>query len=162
MREEGWKQNNERRRDGKLAKRREEKEDTVEKDFVKLSVRGLVEIGLMGGVTMGQGCHGSVPDGQAVSSQGVRGDVGLSGSLAGRDTSPCDWGGARVSERGQEWGDGGSGGVRWRPVWWGEKERVEREGVDGEGYMKEVNEGGGGEKLDMIRRELSKCECRRL
>jgi len=22
----------------------------------------------------------------------VRGDVGLSGSLAGRDTTPCDWG----------------------------------------------------------------------
>lgn len=63
-----------------------------------------------------QGCHGSVPDGQAVSSQGVRGDVGLSGSLAGRDTTPCDWGGARVSERGQERGDGGSRGVRWRPV----------------------------------------------
>lgn len=49
-----------------------------------------------------QGCHGSVPDGQAVSSHGVRGDVGLSGSLAGRDTRPCDWGGARVSERGQD------------------------------------------------------------
>lgn len=63
-----------------------------------------------------QGCHGSVPDGQAVSSQGVRGDVGLSGSLAGRDTTPCDWGGARVSERGQQRGDGGSRGVRWRPV----------------------------------------------
>lgn len=25
--------------------------------------------------------------------------------------------------------------------------------------MREVNEGGGGEKLEMIRRELSKCEC---
>ena len=88
-----------------------------EKDFVKLSVLVSVEIGLVVVVVVGgwwavqwgrwQGCHGSVPDGQAVSSQGVRGDVGLSGSLAGRDTTPCDWGGARVSERGQERGDGG-------------------------------------------------------
>ena len=108
-------------RDKKLAKKREEREDTVGKHFVKLLMLSSVEIGLVegvGGVQWGrcQGCHGSVPDGQAVSSQGVRGDVGLSGSLAGRDTTPCDWGEARVSERGQERGDGGSGEVGWRPI----------------------------------------------
>lgn len=88
----------------------EGREVCKEKDFVKLSLLVSAEIGLVvvvvgGAVQWGrwQGCHGSVPDGQAVSSQGVRGDVGLSGSLAGRDTTPCDWGGARVSERGQEW-----------------------------------------------------------
>lgn len=43
-------------------------------------------------------------------SGGGGGDVGLSGSLAGRDTTPCDWGRARVSERGRERGDGG----RWQ------------------------------------------------
>lgn len=72
----------------------------------------------------GRGCCAGVPDGQAVSSQGVRGDggnAGLSESLAGRDTTPCDWGRARVSERGQRRRgrgarDEGSGGVRWRPV----------------------------------------------
>lgn len=62
-----------------------------------------VDYGLVvgaGGARQGrwQGCHGSVPDGQAVSSQGVRGgdggggDAGLSGSLAGRDTSPVTGG----------------------------------------------------------------------
>lgn len=29
----------------------------------------------------------------------------------------------------------------------------------GEGDVREVNEGGRGEELEMIRRELSKCEC---
>lgn len=35
---------------------------------------------------------------------GAEDDVGLSGSLAGRDTTPCDWGRARVSERGRRRG----------------------------------------------------------
>lgn len=78
---------------------------------------------------------------------------GLSGSLAGRDTMPCDWGRARVSERGQQRGEGGSRGVRWRPVWWGEK-REQKWGGD----MREVNEAGWAEEPEMIRWELSKCE----
>lgn len=53
----------------------------------------------------GKDATATVPDGRAVSSPGWGGgggDAGLSGSLAGRDTAPCDWGRARVSERGQE------------------------------------------------------------
>lgn len=92
-------------------------------DFVKLSLLGWVKIGWGLGVGVEQrggrwqGCHASVPDGQAVSSPGVRGDggnAGLSGSLAGRDTTPCDWGRSRVSERGQERGNQGARGWRQR------------------------------------------------
>lgn len=46
------------------------------------------------------GWAGGLLSGVGVRAEG--GDVGLSGSLAGRDTAPCDWGRARVSERGQE------------------------------------------------------------
>lgn len=106
-------------RDGKFAKKKRRTFQTLSADFGGDWVSGGGGGGGGEAVQWGrwQGCHGSVPDGQAVSSQGVKGGgVGLSGSLAGRDTTPCDWGGARVSERGQERGDGGSGGVRWRPV----------------------------------------------
>lgn len=57
----------------------------------------------------GQGCHsngsgwaGGLLSGVGGGGGGGGGDAGLSGSLAGRDTAPCDWGRARVSERGQE------------------------------------------------------------
>lgn len=88
-----------------------------EKDFVKLLVLVSREIRLVVVVVRGAGLP-QQRSGWAggLLSGGEGGDVGLSGSLAGRDTTPCDWGRARVSERGQERGDGGSRGVRWRPV----------------------------------------------
>lgn len=91
-----------------MEKIRSRRRRSVEKDFVKISALGLVEIGLVEGVGCTTGALAGVATaafrmGRRAPLRGGerRGDVGLSGSLAGRDTTPCDWGGARVSGRGQ-------------------------------------------------------------
>ena len=133
-----------------------------EKDFVKLSALVSVEIILEAGGGGGGGLY-----------NGGAGRVATAAFRMGRRSPLRGWGGTwgcqgawqvetqrpvtggehgsvrEDSSEGMEAAEGWGGGL---------SDEVRRGRVEGEGDMREVNEGGRGEGPEMIRGELSKCE----